>query len=71
MAIIGEIRKRSWIAVVIVGVAIVAFIISDLFKGNSKQPPLGVIDGKEVSYNRFNELFNQRETLLKKTRLRE
>ena len=66
MAIIGEIRKRSWIAVVIVGVAIVAFIISDLFKGNSKQPPLGVIDGKEVSYNRFNELFNQRETLLKK-----
>lgn len=66
MAIIGEIRKRSWIAVVIVGVAIVAFIISDLFKGNSKQPPLGVIDGKEVSYNRFNELFNQREALLKK-----
>ena len=35
MAIIGEIRKRSWIAVVIVGVAIVAFSISDLFKGNS------------------------------------
>ena len=43
MAIIGEIRKHSGLAVIIVGIAILAFIIGDLFKGNAKQPALGVM----------------------------
>ena len=65
MAIIGEIRKHSGIAVLIVGIAIVAFIIGDLFKGNSKQPALGVIDGEEITYNRYYELITERENLIK------
>ena len=65
MAIIGEIRKHSGLAVAIVGIAIGAFIIGDLFKGNAKQPALGIIDGKEVSYNRFYNLITERENLIK------
>ena len=65
MAIIGEIRKHSGLAVIIVGIAILAFIIGDLFKGNAKQPPIGVIDGEEITYNRFYELITEREGLVK------
>lgn len=56
MAIIGSIRKHSALAVIIVGVAIAAFVLSDLFRGGNQQaPPVGVIDGEEISivdYNR-------------------
>ena len=65
MAIIGEIRKHSGIAVAVVGIAIVAFIIGDLAKGGNSQPALGIIDGEEVGYNRFYELITERENLIK------
>ena len=53
MGIIGNIRKHSWIAVLIVGIAIIAFIIGDLNKG-SKQKAFAKIDGEEVTYDYFN-----------------
>lgn len=53
MGIIGSIRKHSWIAVLIVGAAIIAFIIGDLNKG-SKQKAFAKIDGDEVTYDYFN-----------------
>lgn len=53
MGIIGNIRKHSWIAVLIVGIAIIAFIIGDLNKG-SKQKAFAKIDGDEVTYDYFN-----------------
>lgn len=53
MGIIGSIRKHSWIAVLIVGIAIIAFIIGDLNKG-SKQKAFASIDGDEVTYDYFN-----------------
>ncbi|MBR3940226.1 MAG: SurA N-terminal domain-containing protein [Bacteroidales bacterium] len=65
MAIIGEIRKHSGLAVIIVGIAILAFIIGDLFKGNAKQPALGVIDGEEITYGRYYGLITERENLIK------
>ena len=65
MAIIGEIRKHSGIAVAVVGIAILAFIIGDLAKGGNSQPALGIIDGEEVGYNRFYELITERENLIK------
>jgi peptidyl-prolyl cis-trans isomerase D len=58
MAVIGTIRKHSALAVILVGVAISAFIISDLFTGNSggrSIPSVGVIAGEEITamdYNR-------------------
>ena len=60
MAIIGSIRKHSWIAVLIVGIAIIAFIIGDLNKG-SKQKAFAKIDGDEVTYEYFNSRVNTLE----------
>jgi peptidyl-prolyl cis-trans isomerase D len=56
MAIIGTIRKHSALAVILVGVAIGAFILSDLFTGPGKQsiPPMGVIAGEEISASDYN-----------------
>ena len=60
MGIIGNIRKHSWIAVTIVGIAIIAFIIGDLQK-NRKQVAFAKLDGEEVTYDYFNSRVLQRE----------
>lgn len=60
MAIIGTIRKHSWLAVALVGIAIIAFIIGDLQK-NRKQPTFAKIDGEEITYDYFNSRVLQRE----------
>lgn len=60
MGIIGNIRKHSWIAVLLVGIAIVCFIIGDLTK-NRKQPMFAKLDGDEITYEYFNDRVRQRE----------
>lgn len=60
MGIIGNIRKHSWIAVLIVGIAIVAFIIGDLQK-NRTQPYFAKVDGNEITYDYYNSRLIQRE----------
>jgi peptidyl-prolyl cis-trans isomerase D len=59
MAIIGTIRKHSALAVILVGVAITAFIVSDLFSGKRgggrhAADPVGVIAGEEISPAEYN-----------------
>lgn len=66
MGIIGSIRKHSWIAVAVVGVAIVAFIIGDLTKNNRGIPDMGKINGSTVTYQRFNELMEEMENNYKR-----
>ena len=66
MGIIGSIRKHSWIAVAVVGVAIVAFIIGDLTKNNRGIPDMGKIDGNTITYQRFNELTEEMENNYKR-----
>jgi len=61
MGAIGTIRKHSWIAVVIVGVAIVAFIIGDLTKNNNQMPDLGRIGNSTITYQHFNNLVEEQE----------
>ena len=61
MAIIGSIRKHSWIAVVLVGVAILAFIFQDLSKNRSSIPDVGKINGTTLTNQRFNELVTEME----------
>ncbi|MBP3762887.1 MAG: SurA N-terminal domain-containing protein [Bacteroidales bacterium] len=61
MGIIGNIRKHSWIAVAIVGIAIVAFIIGDLTKNNNAIPDMGKVDGSVMSRQRFDDLVSQME----------
>ena len=61
MGIIGKIRKHSWVAVVLVGGAIIAFILGDLTKNTSKIPDLGKVDGATMTSQRFNELVKELE----------
>lgn len=66
MGIIGSIRKHSWIAVAVVGVAIVAFIIGDLTKNNRGIPDMGKINGSTITYQRFTEMTEEMENNYKR-----
>ena len=61
MAIIGTIRKHSWIAVVLVGGAILAFIFQDLSKNRGGIPDVGKVDDATMTSQRFNELVTEAE----------
>ncbi|MBO7101969.1 MAG: SurA N-terminal domain-containing protein [Bacteroidales bacterium] len=61
MAIIGSIRKHSWIAVVLVGGAILAFIFQDLSKNRSGIPDVGKVNATTMTSQRFNELVTEME----------
>lgn len=61
MGIIGSIRKHSWVAVAIVGLAIVAFIIGDLTKNRNSIPDLAKINNTTITSQHFTELTNQME----------
>ena len=55
MAVIGAIRKHSGLAVILVGVAIAAFVLSDLFRAGPKaRTSIGVINGIEIQATDFN-----------------
>ena len=55
MAIIGTIRKHSGLAVALVGIAIAAFVLSDLFKAGPRNiNNIGSIDGVEIPFTDFN-----------------
>ena len=66
MGIIGTIRKHSWVAVAIVGVAIVAFIIGDLTKNNRGATDMGEINGTTITYQHFNYRLNDLENTLRR-----
>lgn len=61
MGIIGSIRKHSWVAVALVGVAILAFIFQDLSKNRGSIPDVGVVNGETMTSQRFNELVTEME----------
>jgi len=55
MAIIGRIRKHSAFAVVIIGVAIAAFVIGDFGKGQNRAvTDIGSVNGEDIPYTDFN-----------------
>jgi peptidyl-prolyl cis-trans isomerase D len=55
MAIIGKIRKQSGLAVIIVGVAIAAFVIGDFGKKRYKgTTDIGVVNSESIPYIDFN-----------------
>ena len=61
MGIIGSIRKHSWIAVALVGIAIIAFILGDLTKNQRGIPDMGKVNGETMSRQRFDELVQRAE----------
>lgn len=56
MAVIGNIRKHSTFLVIVIGVALAAFILGDFAKGNggSRNILVGDIEGEEVTIMDFN-----------------
>jgi len=49
MAILGQIRSKSIFLIIVIGLALFAFVISGVFdgKGYQAQQPVGVINGEE------------------------
>ncbi len=55
MAIIGTIRKRSGLLIILIGIAIAGFVLQDAFKSTNglNNKKLGVINGTDITYNEF------------------
>jgi len=58
MALIGKIRKNSWILVVLIALGLGGFILMDMTSGQQsafggQNTTVGEIDGKEVDWNNF------------------
>lgn len=61
MAVIGKIRKHYWFLVLVIGIALLLFVISD-FSGKSRsrqEVNVGVVDGEKISVNEFLERVNR------------
>lgn len=57
MAIIGKIREKSWLLVIIIGLALVSFILGDYFSGtrgiDDSQYGYGTVFGEKVDYKLY------------------
>ncbi|MBO7337935.1 MAG: SurA N-terminal domain-containing protein, partial [Paludibacteraceae bacterium] len=55
MAAIGKIRQHYGILVIIIGLALLAFVLGDLFKSTSKrrQTDVAVVNGEKITYQDF------------------
>jgi len=54
MAAIGQIRKHYGLLVAIIGMALAAFVLGDLFKGQTREAVnIGIVEGEEISYRDF------------------
>jgi peptidyl-prolyl cis-trans isomerase D len=55
MAVIGSIRKRSGLLIIIIGVALAAFVLGDFVKSNPKRSVnIGSVEGDEITIMDFN-----------------
>lgn len=60
MAVIGKIRKHYGLLVIVIGVALVAFILGDLGKSTGQRTTnVGTVDGEQISYQDFNTRYEQ------------
>lgn len=65
MAILGEIRKKTWLIFVVIGVAMVAFVAGDLFGENSRirqmftgdPNEVGNINGETINLSEYNNAY--------------
>ena len=55
MAVLGSLRKNSFVLIAVIGMALFAFVIAGVFDGNSfqSQEPIGEINGESVSLTDF------------------
>ena len=58
MALIGKIRKNSWLLIVLVGAGLLGFIVMDMTSGQqsvfgSGQTTMAKVEGEKIDYNKF------------------
>ena len=64
MAVLGQIRQRSFFLIIVIGMALFAFVISGVFDGNiSSAPtdPIAVVNEEEVELTFFRQMVEQAE----------
>ena len=69
MAVIEKIRRRSGLLIAIIGIALLAFVLQDLFRsstGNRRAPKLIVVDGKELPFKDFENASNNEKEKLRR-----
>ena len=61
MAAIEKIRRRSGLLIAIIGLALLAFVLQDLFQstGRHREYNVAVIDGEKIPYQDFEDLKNK------------
>ncbi|MFL2596366.1 MAG: peptidylprolyl isomerase [Flavobacteriaceae bacterium] len=63
MAILGKIRQRSIFLILVIGMALFAFVISGVFDGNSSNSgtndPIAIINDEEVGVDFFRQMVDQ------------
>ena len=67
MALLGQIRKRSIFLIIVIGMALFAFVISGVFTSNGgfgANEPIGEINGEEIDYETFNMMVEQAQVLM-------
>jgi Parvulin-like peptidyl-prolyl isomerase len=59
MAAIGRIRKRSGLLIAIIGIALAAFVLGDLFQSNGRRHEynIAIVDGEKISNQDYNDRF--------------
>ena len=65
MAILGQIRKRSFFLILVIGMALFAFVISGVFTSNGgfgSNKPIGEINGEEIDFEMFNSMVEQTQS---------
>jgi len=56
MAIIGRIRKHYWLLVLVIGIALLLFVVSDFSRRSAKHTnTIGVVAGEKISVTDFNK----------------
>jgi len=60
MAAIGKIRENGVLAMIIIGVALLAFVLSDLGRsGSTRENNVAVVNGERISYQDYSNELNQ------------
>ena len=64
MAVLGNLRKNSFVLIAVIGMALFAFVIAGVFDGSGfqSQEPIGKVNGEELSISDFR---NQMDVLKK------
>ena len=64
MAVLGNLRKNSFVLIAVIGMALFAFVIAGVFDGSGfqSQEPVGKVNGEELSITDFR---NQLDVLKK------